>query len=190
MFTKAKTKSRNRVFCIYVFHTVIMTFHVESWNKGQNKKTLFLLLICFSKNWRVRGPPCSTPLNLWEREWWACCFFRRPVTLAKRHLHPRWTVFSTRPWQPHPPQGQPTPPVRGQTHWTWQVWSLTQFYSVDFSKSRISGKKCVFYKGTIQVCVSCWWLCPCISVVPEATHETETRVRDGDEGVAGRNRRE
>ena len=30
-----------------------------------------------------------------------------------------------------------------------QVWSLTQFYSVDFSKSRIVVKKCVFYKRTI-----------------------------------------
>ena len=31
-----------------------------------------------------------------------------------------------------------------------QVWSLTQFYSVDFSQSRIDVKKC-----TIKVCVSC-----------------------------------
>ena len=36
-----------------------------------------------------------------------------------------------------------------------QVWSLTQFYSVDFSKSRIDIKKCVFNKRTIKVCVSC-----------------------------------
>ena len=36
-----------------------------------------------------------------------------------------------------------------------QVWSLTQFYSVDFSKSRIDVKKCVFNKRTIKVCVSC-----------------------------------
>ena len=36
-----------------------------------------------------------------------------------------------------------------------QVWSLTHFYSVDFSKSRISVKKCVFNKRTIKVCVSC-----------------------------------
>ena len=36
-----------------------------------------------------------------------------------------------------------------------QVRSLTQFYSVDISKSRISGKKCVFNKRTIKVCVSC-----------------------------------
>ena len=36
------------------------------------------------------------------------------------------------------------------------VWSLTQFYSVDFSKSRIGGKKCVFNQRTIKVCVSCW----------------------------------
>ena len=29
-----------------------------------------------------------------------------------------------------------------------QVWSLTQFYSVDYSKSRIDVKKCVFNKRT------------------------------------------
>ena len=31
-----------------------------------------------------------------------------------------------------------------------QVWSLTQFYSVDFSQLRISVKKCVFNKRTIS----------------------------------------
>ena len=36
-----------------------------------------------------------------------------------------------------------------------QVWSLTQFYSVDFSKSRIGVKKCVFNKRTIKGCISC-----------------------------------
>ena len=36
-----------------------------------------------------------------------------------------------------------------------QVWSLTQFYSVDFSQSRIGVKKCVFNKRTIKVCISC-----------------------------------
>ena len=36
-----------------------------------------------------------------------------------------------------------------------QVWSLTQIYSVDFSKSRISVSKSVFNKRTIKVCVSC-----------------------------------
>ena len=36
-----------------------------------------------------------------------------------------------------------------------QVWSLSQFYSVDFSQSRIGVKKCVFNKRTIKVCVSC-----------------------------------
>ena len=36
-----------------------------------------------------------------------------------------------------------------------QVWSLTQFYSVDFSQLRIGINKCVFYKRTIKVCVSC-----------------------------------
>ena len=36
-----------------------------------------------------------------------------------------------------------------------QVWSLTQFYSIDFSKSRIDVNKCVFYKRTIKVCGSC-----------------------------------
>ena len=45
-----------------------------------------------------------------------------------------------------------------------QVWSLTQFYSVDFSQSRISVKKCVFNKHTIKVCISCCWQCPGTSV--------------------------
>ena len=36
-----------------------------------------------------------------------------------------------------------------------QVWSLTQFYCVGFSKSRIGVNKCIFYKRTIKVCVSC-----------------------------------
>ena len=36
-----------------------------------------------------------------------------------------------------------------------QVWSLTQFYSVDFSQSRIGVKKCVFNKRTIKVSISC-----------------------------------
>ena len=39
-----------------------------------------------------------------------------------------------------------------------QVWSLTQFYSVVFSKSRNDVKKCVFNKRTIKV--SCSWRCP------------------------------
>ena len=38
----------------------------------------------------------------------------------------------------------------------YQVWSLTQFYSVDFSQSRNGVKKCVFNKRTIQVCVNCF----------------------------------
>ena len=35
------------------------------------------------------------------------------------------------------------------------LMSLTQFYSVDFSQSRIGVNKCVFYKRTIKVCISC-----------------------------------
>ena len=45
---------------------------------------------------------------------------------------------------------RPGPPQNIQ-----QVWSLTQFYSVEFSKSRIDVEKCVFNKRTIKVCVSC-----------------------------------
>ena len=67
-----------------------------------------------------------------------------------------------------------------------QVWSLTQFFSVDFSQSRIGVKKCVFNKRGFASVVfdgvlgpphlaRHTLLCPCISVVPEATHETETR---------------
>ena len=35
-----------------------------------------------------------------------------------------------------------------------QVRSLTQFFSVDFSQSRIGVEKCVFKKCSIKVCVS------------------------------------
>ena len=92
-----------------------------------------------------------------------------------------------------------------------QVWSLTPFYSVDFSQSRINVKKCVFNKRTIKAIdldgvlgpprlARHTWLCPCISVVPEARHEasrgplkgavsaqkalqgSETEKRDGAQG--------
>ena len=43
----------------------------------------------------------------------------------------------------------------GQEPGVVQVWSLTQFYSVVFSKSRNNAKKCVFNKRTIKVCFSC-----------------------------------
>ena len=46
-------------------------------------------------------------------------------------------------------------PLGNESPVTIQVWSLTQFYSVDFSKSRIVVKKCVFNKRTIKVCVRC-----------------------------------
>ena len=36
-----------------------------------------------------------------------------------------------------------------------QVWSLPQFYSVDFSKSRVGVKKCVYNARTIKVDVGC-----------------------------------
>ena len=38
----------------------------------------------------------------------------------------------------------------------FQVWSLTQFYHVDFSQSRIRVKRCVFNKRTIKVRVRCY----------------------------------
>ena len=44
-------------------------------------------------------------------------------------------------------------PVQNVTVSVVQVWSLTQFYSVDFSQSRIGVNKCVFNKRTIEVCV-------------------------------------
>ena len=75
--------------------------------------------------------------------------------------------------------------------------SLTQFYSVDFSQSRIGVKKCVFNKRTIKVCVSYCWRCPGTSA-PITAHLTMSLYLcssgsnpwDGDEGVAGRNYRE
>ena len=76
-------------------------------------------------------------------------------------------------------------------HWGLhvQVWSLTQFYSVDFSNSRISVKIYVFNKRTMFASVVVGgvlgpprlarhtWRCPCISVVPEATFEASRGPR-------------
>ena len=112
-------------------------------------------------------------------------------------------------------RGQSASPHCSKTR-VYQVWSLTQIYSVDFLKSKIDVQKCVFKKRTIKVCVSCCWRCPGTSV-PSAEHMTTSlylcssgsnargesraregrrvsskspsRVRDGDEGVAGRNGR-
>ena len=60
---------------------------------------------------------------------------RQRCLLREAHLRIR------RRWRPSrwPPQAQRTTAV-------FQVWSLTQFYSVDFSKLRIDVKKCVFNK--------------------------------------------
>ena len=95
-----------------------------------------------------------------------------------------------------------------------QVWSLTQFYSVELSQSRICVKKCSFIKRTIKICASFCWRCHGTSA-PSAAHLTvslylcssrsnaqgelrpleghcvswksPSRVQDRDEGVAGRN---
>ena len=53
---------------------------------------------------------------------------------------------------------RPVPLTAGQKRKaedTDQVWSLTQFYSVDISRSRIGVKECVFNKRIYKACVSC-----------------------------------
>ena len=57
-----------------------------------------------------------------------------------------------------------------------QVWSLTHFFSVEFSRSRIGLSKCVFNKRTIKVHKKLHLARhtrrrPCLSVVPESTHK-------------------
>ena len=96
------------------------------------------------------------------------------------------------------------------------VWSQSQFYSVDFSQSRIIVKKCVFNKRTIKVCVSWCWRCPGTSASSAAhvsvslylcssgsnargesralegrcvSSKSPSKVRDRDQGVAWRNER-
>ena len=39
---------------------------------------------------------------------------------------------------------------------TFKDRSITPFYSVDFSQSRIGVKKCLYNKRTIKVCGSCF----------------------------------
>ena len=88
----------------------------------------------------------------------------------------------------------PTGLLRGPTT-LFQVWSLTQFYSVDFWQSRIGVKKCVFNKRTIKVCVTSAPSAPHLTVSlylcsSGSNARGESRVQDRDEGVAGRNGRE
>ena len=47
-------------------------------------------------------------------------------------------------WDPERPEPRMVQQGGGGDASVNQVWSLTQFYSVDFSKSRISVKKCIF----------------------------------------------
>ena len=54
-------------------------------------------------------------------------------------------------------------------------WSLTQFYSVDFSLTRIGVKMCIFNKRTFMVCVTFAWRCPWTS----ASNGT-ANLADGD----------
>ena len=62
----------------------------------------------------------------------------------------------------------------GQVSGTHQVRSLTQLYSVDFSKSRISVKKCFFNKRTIKVCetVNQVVVDGVLTSAPSAAHQT------------------
>ena len=53
---------------------------------------------------------------------------------------------------------------------------LAQFYSVNFSQSRISVKKCVFRERSIKVCVSCSRWCPG-TFAPSAAHQTVSLKR-------------
>ena len=84
-----------------------------------------------------------------------------------------------------------------------QVWSLTHFYSADFSQSRISVKECVFNKRTIKACISSLLRCPgtpepCTSDLAVSLYlctsasnsQGESRVQGGDEWFARRNYRE
>ena len=62
-----------------------------------------------------------------------------------------------------------------------QVWSLNQFYSVNFLLSRINVSKCLketlFYKRTIKVCVSCFCQCSGTSA-PGLTQMTVSKVEE------------
>ena len=92
---------------------------------------------------KPRPRPKSCKTASWTRKWklWNRC--------KKKRLEVKWTVFLEAVRDGH----VLTTSLlleRGV-----QVWSRTEFYSVNFSQSRISAKKCVFN----------------ISVVPEAMHE-------------------
>ena len=65
-----------------------------------------------------------------------------------------------------------------------QVWSLTQFYSVDFSQSRIGARKCFFNKRTFKVCVSCSRRCHSAPYLPVSLYlcNLQSNARGKGEG--------
>ena len=110
----------------------------------------------------MQGPELAVP---WMKNWVCLLFLGHPtldwvfesfVVCSNRRIFQLWKCLLV--WQNYLP---PDP----------QFWSLTQFYSVDFSKSRIRVKKCIFDKRTIKVGVSCSWRHPGTSA-PSAAHLT------------------
>ena len=97
----------------------------------------------------------------------------------------RATAADPTRWPPRWRAGEPPPAADPP-----QVWSLTQFYSVDFSHSRTGVKKGGFstdaqsrFASDVLESVLGYphrtWRCPCFSVVPEATHKASPRPLKG-----------
>ena len=118
----------------------------------------------------------SSPMR-WGRGLWVRCSSSR---------RSRWPVATSRPWACEggggsAPSRWSCPRCSGR----WQVWSLTQFYCVDFFTIKGRCKQVRFQQMHNQalrqllLTVSCWLpplarntrRSPCFSVAPEATHE-------------------
>ena len=91
---------------------------------------------------------------------WCTCFM--DLTLIPSLVSSRMTSSSTLSTN-ESPSSPSSIPSGGR-----QVWSLTQFYSVDFSPSRISVNKCGFNRRRIKVCVRWYWQSPETSVLSVA----------------------
>ena len=92
--------------------------------------------------------------------------YKGALWLPRRDMHevPIGKMYwDSKPWVPRASMKKSTWHQRSRQRWRRKaglVVTNSILYSVDFSKSRISGKMCIFDKRTIKVCVRWYQQCP------------------------------
>ena len=131
-------------------------FSLRQDGSRQILRTLFISRLFFS----TAGTFCRPHLpwdSFWSLSWFRCWRIQHPFRRSRRSKPSCWSGTSRRRRKS---VRRVAAVERGCCPGGQQVWSPTQFYSVDFLKSRIGVKKCVFNKCFIKVFASCCSQCP------------------------------